>query len=150
MASQLIGLSIPQDWLEAKWLMEIRLEKMHSDPALELWLLRAIVVRETKTMIGYIGFHTLPGADYLKSYTPDGVEFGYTIFPAYRQMGFASEAAGALMEWATLEHGVKSFVLSISPANEPSLRLARKFGFRKIGSITDPEDGVEDVFLLEL
>jgi RimJ/RimL family protein N-acetyltransferase len=65
-------------------------------------------------------------------------------------MGFASEAAEALMQWATLKHSVKSFVLSINPANEPSLRLARKFGFRKVGSVTDPEDGIEDVFLLEV
>jgi RimJ/RimL family protein N-acetyltransferase len=54
------------------------------------------------------------------------------------------------MDWATRAHGVRRFVLSISPANEPSLRLARKFGFRKVGSVTDPEDGVEDVFLLDV
>jgi [ribosomal protein S5]-alanine N-acetyltransferase len=149
-ASRLIDLIIPQDWLEAKWLMELRLAKLRGDPALEPWLLRAIGLRETRTMVGYIGFHTLPGADYLKPYAPDGVEFGYTIFPAYRQMGFAREASEALMQWATREHGVKRFVLSISPANEPSLRLARKFGFRKVGSVIDPEDGVEDVFLLEV
>jgi RimJ/RimL family protein N-acetyltransferase len=65
-------------------------------------------------------------------------------------MGFASEAAAALMQWATLEHGVKSFILSISPTNEPSLRLAEKFGFRKVGSVTDPEDGMEDIFLREV
>ena len=150
LASQLIGLSIPQDWLEVKWLMDIRLAKMRADPALEPWLLRAIGLRETKTMIGFIGFHTLPGADYLRPYAPDSVEFGYTIFPAYRRMGYAREAAAALMEWATREHGVRRFVLSISPANEASLRLARKFGFSKVGSVMDPEDGVEDVFLLEV
>ena len=148
-ASQLIDLVIPMDWLEAKWLMEIRLAKMREDPALEPWLLRAVGWRETRTMIGFIGFHTQPGAEYLKSYAPDSVEFGYTIFPEYRRMGFASEAAGALMQWATFEHGVTRFVVSISPANEPSLRLARKFGFGKVDTVIDSEDGVEDVFLLE-
>jgi RimJ/RimL family protein N-acetyltransferase len=54
------------------------------------------------------------------------------------------------MQWATQEHGVNRFVVSISPVNEPSLRLARKFGFRKVGTITDPEEGVEDVFLLDI
>lgn len=149
-ASRLIGLFIPPDWLQAKWLMEMRLAKMRDDPALEGWLLRAIGLRETRIMVGFIGFHTRPGADYLKSYAPDAVEFGYTIFPAYRRMGFASEAAGALMQWATQEHAVKRFVVSISPENEPSLRLAQKFGFRRVGTIMDPEDGVEDVFLLEV
>ena len=149
-ASHFIGLDIPTEWLEAKWLMEMRLIKMRENPDLEPWLLRAVGLRETKTMIGFIGFHTLPGADYLNSYAPGSVEFGYTIFPDYRGKGYASEAAGALMNWATREHGVKRFVVSISPTNEPSLRVAQKFGFRKVGSFTDPEEGVEDVFLREI
>jgi ribosomal-protein-alanine N-acetyltransferase len=149
-AARLIDLVIPIDWLEAQRVMEMRLAQMRENPALETWLLRAVGLRETRTMIGFIGFHTRPGAEYLNSYAPDGVEFGYSIFPEYRRMGFASEAAGALMQWATFEHGVTRFVLSISPANEPSLRLARKFGFRKVGAVTDPEDGVEDIFLLEV
>jgi RimJ/RimL family protein N-acetyltransferase len=149
-ASRFIGFDIPSDWLEAKWLMEMRLAKMREDPALGPWLLRAVGLRETKTMIGFIGFHTLPGADYLKSYAPGSVEFGYTIFPDYRGKGYASEAAKALMDWATREHAVSRFVVSISPTNEPSLRIAQKFGFRKVGSFTDPEDGVEDVFLREV
>ena len=149
-ASRLIDLSIPQDWLEAKWLMELRLAKIRANPAQEPWLLRAVGLRETRIMVGFIGFHTLPGPEYLNSYAPDSVEFGYTIFPAYRKKGYASEAARALMDWAVREHGVRRFVVSISPANEPSLRLARKFGFRKVGTVTDPEDGVEDIFLLEV
>jgi len=149
-ASRSIGLDIPTEWLEAKWLMEMRLGKMRENPVLEAWLLRAVGLRETKTMIGFIGFHTLPGADYLNSYAPGSVEFGYTIFPNYRGKGYASEAAKALMDWATREYGVTRFVVSISPVNEPSLHIAQKFGFRKVGSFTDPEDGVEDVFLREV
>ena len=149
-ASRLINLTIPSDWLEAKWLMEMRLIKLRENPALEPWLLRAVGLRETKRMLGFIGFHTLPGADYLNSYAPGSVEFGYTIFADYRGKGYASEAAGALMDWATREHGVTRFVVSISPTNEPSLRIAQKFDFRKVGSFTDPEDGIEDVFLREV
>ena len=149
-ASRLIGLDIPSEWLEAKWLMEMRLIKMRENPALEPWLLRAVALRETKRMIGFIGFHTLPGADYLNPYAPGSVEFGYTIFADYRRKGYASEAAGALMDWATREHDVTRFVVSISPINKPSLRLAQKFGFHKVGTVTDIEDGVEDVFLREV
>ena len=148
-ASRLIGLDVPTEWLEAKWLMEMRLIKMRENSVLEPWLLRAIGLRETKIMIGFIGFHTLPGTEYLNSYAPGSVEFGYTIFPDHRGKGYASEAAEALMDWATREHGVTRFVVSISPMNEPSLRIAKKFGFRKVGTFTDPE-GVEDVFLREV
>ena len=149
-ASRLIDLFIPRDWLDVKWLMELRLAKIRANPALEPWLMRAIGLRATRTMVGFIGFHTLPGAEYLNAYAPGSVEFGYTIFPDFRKNGYASEAAQALMDWATRQHGVRRFVVSISPGNEPSLRLARKFGFRKVGTVTDPEDGVEDVFLLEV
>ena len=130
--------------------MEMRLPKMRENPALEPWLLRAVGLRATKTMIGFIGFHTLPGAEYLNHYAPDSVEFGYTVFPNYRRMGYASEAAQALMDWAAREHKVTRFVVSISPTNEPSLRLAKKIGFLKVGTVTDPEDGPEDVFLREV
>jgi len=145
-----MGLDIPSEWLEAKWLMEMRLTKLRENPALEPWLLRAIGLRATMTMIGFIGFHTLPGAEYLSPYAPDSVEFGYTIFSDYRQKGYASEAAQALMDWATREHGVRRFVVSISPTNQPSLRIAQKFGFHKVGSFSDPEEGLEDVFLREV
>jgi RimJ/RimL family protein N-acetyltransferase len=149
-ASQLIDLVIPSEWLEAAWLMEMRLAKLRENPALEPWLLRAVGLRETKTMVGFIGFHTLPGADYLNSYAPNSVEFGYTIFADHRRKGYASEAAQALMDWATREHDVRRFVVSISPVNQPSRRIAQKLGFRKVGFFTDPEDGLEDVFLREV
>jgi ribosomal-protein-alanine N-acetyltransferase len=149
-ASRLIELDIPSEWLEAKRLMEMRLIKMRENRALESWLLRAVGLREINTMIGFIGFHTPPGAEYLNHYAPNSVEFGYTIFTSYRRKGYASEAAQALMDWATREHDVTRFVVSISPTNDPSLRIAEKFGFRKVGTVTDPEDGVEDIFLREV
>ena len=149
-ASGMIGLVLPPEWLATKWLMQLRLKQMRENPALESWVLRAIGLRETKTMVGHIGFHTLPGAEYLKSYAPGSVEFGYSIFPNYRRMGYAREAVQALMDWATREHEVKHFVVSISPTNEPSLRLAQKFSFRKVGTTTDDQGRVEDIFLLDV
>ncbi|MBX3014580.1 MAG: hypothetical protein KF832_23880 [Caldilineaceae bacterium] len=38
------------------------------------------------------------------------------------------------------------FILSISPENQPSLRIAAHFGFVKIGSQLDEEDGVEEIY----
>ena len=37
------------------------------------------------------------------------------------------------MRWAQDEHDIQRFVVTISPANVASLRLAGQFGFRKIG-----------------
>lgn len=144
-----LGVHVPHDWFEAKQLIELRYQQIIREPEYGPWSIRAIVVRETRTIIGHIGFHTKPGASYLHAFTPNGVEFGYTIFPAFRRNGYAREAAVALMKWAYEEGSVSEFVLSISPDNTPSLKLAKGLGFTRIGSQVDEEDGVEDIYKLD-
>jgi ribosomal-protein-alanine N-acetyltransferase len=95
--------------------------------------------------VGNIGFHSAPGHESLAELSPGGAEFGYEVTEAYRRRGLASEAIEALMLWAR-ELGVQRFVVSISPENGPSLALAAKLGFRKIGWNMDEFDGPEDVF----
>jgi RimJ/RimL family protein N-acetyltransferase len=99
-------------------------------------------------MVGHIGFHTQPGAEYLRDLAPGGVEYGYTVFSAFRRQGYAREACEALMQWAYQEHQVTRFVVSIRPDNIPSRRLAERFGFKQIGSHMDEEDGLEDIYEL--
>lgn len=150
LAARWLDLTIPPDWSEMTGLMRRRLEQLREDPALAPWLVRAIGLRQTGAMIGHLGFHTAPNPDYLQDIAPGGVEIGYTVYPAYRRQGYASEACEALMTWAYQVHAVRRFVLSISPTNEPSLRIARHFGFQKVGSQMDEEDGPEDIFVLEM
>jgi RimJ/RimL family protein N-acetyltransferase len=148
-AGELIGLRVPPEWLEERWLMELRRGQLRDDPAYHSWGPRAIGDRASGAMIGHIGFHSGPGPDYLAETVPGGVEIGYTIFPAFRRRGYASEAVAALMGWAAGQ-GVRRFVLSISPENAPSLAIAARFGFRLIGSQIDEEDGLEQIFLRDL
>jgi RimJ/RimL family protein N-acetyltransferase len=108
-----------------------------------------MVLRETRQLVGSIGCHTGPGPEYLRESAPGGVEFGFTVFEPFRRRGFAREASLALMDWACTEHGVKSFVVSISPDNAPSLGLARSLGFLQIGEQMDEIDGLEWVFRLD-
>ncbi len=130
--------------------MRLRLDQLTADPALQPWLLRAVVRRHDGTMIGHIGCHTAPGAAYLRPWAPDGVEFGYTIFPPFRRQGYATEAADALMRWAQRTYAVERFVMTISPANEPSRRIAQHFGFQQVGTHVHPQDRPEDIFVREL
>jgi len=145
-----LGLEVPEDWLHERGLMRLRLDQMRRNPALEPWLLRAIGLRRQRTMIGHIGFHDRPGNDDLRVLAPGDAEFGYTIFPPFRRQGYATEACGALMGWANREHRVMRFVVSISPENLPSLRIASRFGFRKAGSHVDEEDGPEDILVRDI
>ena len=145
-AESLLGLAVPEIWYTEMGLMRHRVSQLEKDPALLPWLVRAIGLRATGLMVGHMGFHTAPGAAYLKDRAPGGVEFGYTVFEPYRQQGVAREAAEALMRWAHQLHGVDHFVLSISPYNVPSQRLAARLGFTKVGSHVDEDDGLEEVY----
>ena len=144
-----LGVDAPPAWFAAKGLMELRCQQIIRTPEYHPWSLRAIILREKGFMIGHIGFHTQPGASYLHPFAPNGVEFGFTVFPDFRRNGYAREASLALMAWANQEHSVSEFILTISPNNMPSLKLAQGLGFRKIGSHMDEVDGVEDIYRLD-
>ncbi len=148
-AEELSGFHIPDEWLQKRWLMEMRIKQLERDASAHPWLLRAIVLRNESNMIGHIGFHAAPGEDSLKSFTPCGVEMGYTVIEKRRRKGFATEAILAMMRWATEREPEAEFIVSISPDNIPSLNLASRLGFRKVGSHMDEIDGIEDIFLLK-
>jgi RimJ/RimL family protein N-acetyltransferase len=145
-AGEALGIILPAGWPEsAADLLALRLGQLETDPSLQPWLLRAMKHRETGLMIGHIGCHTGPGADYLIPFSPGGVEFGFTVFPEFRRQGYAREASIALMSWARQFQDVTNFVLSIRTDNIPSQALAAQLGFVRIGSQIDEVDGLEDV-----
>lgn len=145
---QVLGIYVPAEWFEKSDLIELRLQQIAKDPDYLPWSLRAMSLRAESKMVGYIGFHTKPGQPYLKPYASNGVEYGFTVFPAYRRKGYAREACSTVMRWAYDHYNVEEFILSISPGNIPSLRLAKSLGFEKVGSHIDESDGLEDIFRL--
>lgn len=145
-AGQIGGFFIPRDLPIKQRTLLMRLQQVRDNPEVGPWLLRAIVIRQSRTMCGYINFHSAPGPEDLRELAADGVELGYTITESFRRQGFAKEAALTLIKWAFDQHGQRCFILSISPANEASLALAHSMGFREIGSRIDAEDGLELVF----
>ena len=144
-----LRIAVPPEWYAEKALVRFRLDQLKSDPECQPWSLRAISFRDWKQMIGYINCHTKPGDPYLHDIAPQGVEYGFQIFPDFRRQGYADEACRALMKWAHDCHHVSEFVVSISPDNIPSLRLAEHLGFRQAGSHIDEVDGLEYIFRLD-
>lgn len=118
------------------------MQQMAEAPESAEWLLRAMVRRADGEIVGYINFHGPPDE-------AGRAELGYTVFEPHRRQGYATEAALAMMRWAHEAHGVSTFVVSISPANEPSLRLADAMGFLRTGTQIDEIDGEEWVFELQ-
>ena len=72
-AEMLMQLSLPRGWPVAKepgWpdfrdVLALRLGQIEDEPAIQPWFLRAIVPRGSCVMVGHIGFHTAPEAEYL-------------------------------------------------------------------------------------
>jgi RimJ/RimL family protein N-acetyltransferase len=123
------------------------IKMIENDPAQHPWLTRAVVRKRDNLMIGHIGFHHKGPDPLLLAYSRSAAELGYTIESVFRRSGYATESAVAMMEWAHHDHGIESFALSISPANEPSLRMAEAMGFRKVGEQIDEIDGLEHVMI---
>jgi len=149
-AAQIGGFQIPDDLILSKRTLQMRLRQIRANPQVQPWLLRAIIVKESGTMCGRIGFHSEPGPEYLRDLAPDGVELGYSIGEPFRRQGYAKEAALTLMRWAFELHQQRCFILSISPDNVASMAMAHSLGFREIGSHIDDEDGLELIFELRL
>jgi ribosomal-protein-alanine N-acetyltransferase len=119
-----------------------RLAQLDADPSIRVWLGRLMIITDEdgeRRAIGTIGFHGAP--DHLGR-----LEIGYRVEAPYRRQGYAREAVRAMLDWAASAHGVHRFVASVSPTNEPSLRLTEGFGFVRTGEHMDEIDGLEYEF----
>ena len=146
-ARRLLGAAIPAEVLERTSGLEFARLRLAEDALYQPWSMRAIILPETATMIGHIRFHSRPDPEDLHRYARGAVEFGYQVFTPYQRRGYATEAASAVMEWAHAAFGVDNFIATVSPDNEPSLRVVARLGFVRVGTQLDEIDGPEDVFL---
>jgi ribosomal-protein-alanine N-acetyltransferase len=141
-AERLIGASVPS-WMadELGGALNIWIDRLTRDPSAAPWMARAMVLTEagSRRVVGSIGFHGPPDEG-------GRLEIGYSVDPPYRRRGYARESVRAMFDWAYKRHGIARFIASISPHNEPSLALARGFGFTKVGEQMDEVDGLEYVF----
>lgn len=139
----MLGVAIPAEWPDEDdlYMLGIRLKDVAEHPDWAPWLLRAIVDKERTHMLGYVNFHSPPNKEGM-------AEIGYTIFSEHRRRGFAEEAVKAMFAWAVEQGGIEKFRASVSPSNEPSLRMVEKLGFSLVGQQWDEIDGLELVFEL--
>jgi RimJ/RimL family protein N-acetyltransferase len=88
------------------------------------------VMRE-KLMGAYVG--ELGLADFQREMAPsfDGyAEAGWIVDPGHWGKGYATEGLSAVIGWYDGRSDARPLACMISPGNEPSVRLARKVGFR--------------------
>lgn len=122
-AERRLGLTLPPSWPQADLLDVLPLQASASE-AEECYGIWVMVDTATATIVGDIGFMGPPGDD-------GAVEIGYSVVPERRRLGYASEAASALVEWA-FRHGVRAVVAGVvDPDNTASIRVLERTGFHR-------------------
>jgi RimJ/RimL family protein N-acetyltransferase len=94
-----------------------------------------VIHKADNVLIGTCGFPGPPDADGM-------AEIAYGIAPSYQRRGYATEAARALIEFATRDARVKTIRAHTLAEPNPSTRVLEKCGFRKVGDAVDPENNL--------
>ena len=117
---------LSQDWLA----------RVAAATAVDPWVLGfTLVHRSTGDVIGTCGFKAPPDADGM-------VEIAYGVSPEHQNNGYATEAAAALVSFAFGREQVRVVrAHTMSDANA-STRVLARCGFRSVGRVVDPEDGL--------
>jgi RimJ/RimL family protein N-acetyltransferase len=94
----------------------------------------SLVHQDSDTVVGTCGFKGPPA---------DGVvEIAYGVRPDHQGKGYATEAAQALTTYAFGSGKVRVVRAHTRPEPNASTRVLAKCGFRRIGDVIDPEDGL--------
>ncbi len=135
-ASRICRLELPPFFLEEAWLWRIRVDQVRRSPEDGPWLVRVVVLKPSRVVVGHAGFHGPPDA-------AGAVEIAYTIVPEQRGNGYAHAVLAALVEEARTHPDVHLVRATISPDNGPSLAVIRRGGFVQVGEQWDDVDGLE-------
>ena len=117
--------------LSADWLA-----RLHASTLADPWTHGfSLVHRDSDVVVGKSGFKGPPAADGV-------VEIAYGVVPDYQGKGYATEAAQALVAFAFRSGRVRVVRAHTLPESNASTRVLTKCGFRHIGEVIDPEDGL--------
>jgi [ribosomal protein S5]-alanine N-acetyltransferase len=80
-----------------------------------------LVHKQENQIIGEFDFHDAPNE-------VGEVEFGFMTLPEYRNHGYMTEAAQALIDWALNQDGVSALIAETDKHNKASQRVLEKLG----------------------
>jgi ribosomal-protein-alanine N-acetyltransferase len=117
--------------LSADWLALLR-GSSSADPWIHGF---SLVHLDSEAVVGKAGFKGPPAADGV-------VEIAYGVAPDHQGKGYATEAAQGLTAYAFSSGKVRVVRAHTLPEPNASTRVLTKCGFRRIGEVIDPEDGL--------
>jgi RimJ/RimL family protein N-acetyltransferase len=103
-----------------------------SDPWIHGFML---VHRDTGSAVGRCGFKGPSDGEGM-------VEIAYGVDREHEGRGYATEAAAALLSYAFGQEQVRLVRAHTLPESNASTRVLTKCGFRRVGEVIDPEDGL--------
>ena len=117
--------------LSAEWLA-----RLYASTVADPWTHGfSMLHRDSNAIVGTCGFKGPPEADRM-------VEIAYGVSPDQQGKGYATEAAEALTTYAFSSGNVSVVRAHTWPQPNASTRVLTKCGFRRIGEVIDPEDGL--------
>jgi RimJ/RimL family protein N-acetyltransferase len=112
------------------------IERVKSTAPGDPWALSfAAVDRESGAQVGSCTFKGPPDSDGV-------VEVAYGIETEFGRQGYATEATEALVQFAFASGRVRIVRAHTKLDNAASIRVLEKCGFRRLGEVMDPEDGL--------
>jgi RimJ/RimL family protein N-acetyltransferase len=125
-AGELFQLTVPPTWPGHRAAIErlaLHLAALRADPRELAWRIRLVVLKDDRVAIGSVNLEGPPR---------DGcVEIGWWLLASMRGMGFAREAAAAVIDWLQAQPEVHRIIATMDDDNLASVRIATHLGMRK-------------------
>jgi RimJ/RimL family protein N-acetyltransferase len=128
-----------RDFFDSGDVSDVWLAQLASATAADPWTFGFAVVHRVDRLV--IGMGSFKGPPAFED-TSRVCEIAYGIAATYRCQGFATETAAALVEYAIARGGVTLVRAHTLPEPNASTRVLTKCGFKNVGEVIDPEDGL--------
>jgi [ribosomal protein S5]-alanine N-acetyltransferase len=124
--AQIIDVRVPEHWPgpDLTEALPFFVQEMEKNPAGPTWD-GIIIHKAAQIIIGDMGFMGGPDAT-------GTVEIGYSIMPEYRNQGYATEMAQALIRWAFQQKGINVIIASCYADNIGSIKVLHKAGMNRL------------------
>jgi RimJ/RimL family protein N-acetyltransferase/shikimate kinase len=111
----------PGEPISAEKARELAIERAQSTNFL------AVVLKSTQKLVGHLYFKQIEPQEF------STWELGYIFNPAFQNRGYATEAAGALIQYGFQHLGIHRVVAHCNPENVASWRVLEKIGLKREG-----------------